>query len=132
MTVERIRSGYGLENHGISNVSKVHWNHNTPMLYEEIIRRGEGNIIHMGPIAVRTGLHTGRAAKDKFIVKEPDTQAKVWWERSIARFPSSNLTCFSVAYRPIFRDGTFSCRTAMPDLIRNEVKAAGPKAPAMA
>jgi len=79
MAVKRLISTYGVEHHGILNVRKVHWNHNTPMLYEEIIRNGEGYMAHLGPIVVRTGLHTGRAAKDKFIVDEPDTREKIWW-----------------------------------------------------
>ena len=79
MSVERIRSEYGLENHGILNVKKVHWNHNTPLLYEDVIKNGEGHMAHLGPIIVRTGLHTGRAAKDKFIVEEPENKDNVWW-----------------------------------------------------
>ncbi|UCC43810.1 MAG: phosphoenolpyruvate carboxykinase [Candidatus Zixiibacteriota bacterium] len=79
MATQRLFSDYGLENHGLTNIGKVHWNHNTPKLYEEIMRRGEGCLVHLGPIAVRTGLHTGRAAKDKFIVKEEQTQDQVWW-----------------------------------------------------
>jgi phosphoenolpyruvate carboxykinase (ATP) len=79
MAIQRIKSNFGLENHGLVNFGKVHWNHNTPMLYEEIIRNGEGCLTHLGPIAVRTGLHTGRAAKDKFIVEESETRDLVWW-----------------------------------------------------
>ncbi len=91
MAVERIHSTYGLENHGLTNISRIHWNHNTPMLYEDIISRGEGHLIHLGPIAVRTGLHTGRAAKDKFIVKEPDSQSKVWWGKVNKSFSVEQL-----------------------------------------
>lgn len=79
MTVERLFSNYGLENHGITNVRKVHWNHNTPMLYEDILANGEGCLAHLGALVVRTGLHTGRAAKDKFVVEEPESQDVVWW-----------------------------------------------------
>jgi len=82
MTIEHIRSSYGLENHGLLNVRQAHWNHNTPSLYEDILRRGEGHLAHLGPIVVRTGLHTGRAAKDKFIVKEPSSSDKVWWGKA--------------------------------------------------
>jgi len=91
MPVKRLFSNYGLENHGLTNIGKVHWNHNTPMLYEEIIRKGEGCMAHLGPIVVRTGLHTGRAAKDKFIVEEPDTKDKVWWGKVNKSFSIKQL-----------------------------------------
>ena len=76
---ERIYSRYGLERHGITNVRKVHWNHNTPHLYEDAIKGGEAHLVHLGPLVVRTGQHTGRAAKDKFIVEEPETREMIWW-----------------------------------------------------
>ncbi len=48
-------------------------------LYERAIRDGEGTLAADGPLVVRTGLHTGRSPKDKFIVREPWSQDKVWW-----------------------------------------------------
>jgi len=79
MTAERLYSTYGIDKNGITNVRKVHWNHNTPLLYEDIIKNGEGHITHRGPIITRTGLHTGRAARDKFIVEEEKTKHDIWW-----------------------------------------------------
>jgi phosphoenolpyruvate carboxykinase (ATP) len=79
MTAERLFSSYGLDKNGITNVRKVHWNHNTPMLYEDIIKNNEGHLTHNGPVITRTGLHTGRAAKDKFIVEEEETRDHIWW-----------------------------------------------------
>mgnify|MGYP005848719839 CR=1 FL=1 len=72
-------SHYGLEHHGIHNVNFVYWNLSTPLLYEEIIRRREGRLAHLGPLVVRTGEHTGRAPNDKYIVREPSSESKVWW-----------------------------------------------------
>jgi phosphoenolpyruvate carboxykinase (ATP) len=57
----------------------VHENLATADLYEHAIRRGEGIIAADGPLVVRTGKHTGRSPKDKFIVREPSSEAKVWW-----------------------------------------------------
>jgi phosphoenolpyruvate carboxykinase (ATP) len=72
-------SEYGLEKHGIHNVDAVYWNLSTGALYEMAVRRREGLIAHLGPLVVRTGSHTGRSPKDKFIVKEPSSAKNIWW-----------------------------------------------------
>ena len=77
-----IHSSYDLEQHGIRNVGNVHWNLRTTLLYEHIIQRSEGKIAHLGPIVVRSGQHTGRAAKDKYVVKDDATSDKLWWNPS--------------------------------------------------
>ena len=69
----------GLDAQGLTNLCNIYWNLNTPMLYEEVIRRREGYLAHLGPIVVRTGSHTGRSPNDKFIVREPSSEDKVWW-----------------------------------------------------
>ncbi|MGD2126514.1 MAG: phosphoenolpyruvate carboxykinase (ATP), partial [Desulfobacteraceae bacterium] len=57
-----------LEEMGFRNLANLYWNASTPHLYEQIIRRREGNIAHLGPVVVRTGHHMGRSPKDRFIV----------------------------------------------------------------
>lgn len=69
----------GLESIGIKNAKTIWWNLNTPELYEQTIKRGEGLLTHLGPLVVRTGQHTGRAPNDKFIVREPSSEDKIWW-----------------------------------------------------
>ena len=71
----------GLEGHGITNVARVYWNLNTPALYEEAVRRREALISVDGPLVCRTGQHTGRSPNDKFIVREPSSEDKVWWSK---------------------------------------------------
>jgi phosphoenolpyruvate carboxykinase (ATP) len=73
------QSKYGLDNHGIVNVNEVYWNLATSALYEEVVRRREGLVAHLGPLVVRTGHHTGRSPNDKFIVREPSSQDNIWW-----------------------------------------------------
>jgi phosphoenolpyruvate carboxykinase (ATP) len=72
-------NGYGLEYHGIHNPGKVHWTQHTLALYEHVTQRREGHIAHLGPLVVYTGQYTGRSPKDRFIVKEPTTEAHVAW-----------------------------------------------------
>ena len=48
-------------------------------LYERAVRDQEGMIAAEGPLVVRTGQHTGRSPRDKFVVREPWSQDKVWW-----------------------------------------------------
>jgi phosphoenolpyruvate carboxykinase (ATP) len=74
-----IRSDYGLEYLGLTNLRKVYWNLPAEALYEEIIFRGEASIAHMGPVIVNTGKHTARAANDKFIVRDPENEDHIWW-----------------------------------------------------
>src|SRR5580765_6699590 len=73
--VDRAR---GLEREGIQT-DRVRWNLSAAVLYEEAVRRQEGVIAAEGPLACRTGLHTGRSPNDKFVVREPSSEQQVWW-----------------------------------------------------
>jgi phosphoenolpyruvate carboxykinase (ATP) len=75
----RKNTTYELSNYGLRDLDSVYWNLNTPELYEEIAKRGEGILSNFGALIVQTGEHTGRAAKDKAIVREPGSQNKVFW-----------------------------------------------------
>lgn len=74
-----LKSDYGLDNHGLTNLRMTYWNLPTEALYEEIAFRREARISTLGPLVVNTGKHTPRSADDKFIVKEPTTEDKIWW-----------------------------------------------------
>ncbi|MEW6510681.1 MAG: phosphoenolpyruvate carboxykinase (ATP) [Bacteroidota bacterium] len=76
---QALRSDFGLDNHGLSNLRMAYWNLPTESLYEEISFRREARITHMGPLVANTGAHTARSANDKFIVREPSTERHVWW-----------------------------------------------------
>ena len=64
---------------GLTNLGNIYWNLSTASLYEEVVRRREGWISHLGPLVVHTGHHTGRSPNDKFIVKEPASEAAIAW-----------------------------------------------------
>src|SRR5512144_2044766 len=73
--LERAR---GLEREGI-RTDRVRWNLSAAALYEESIRRQEGAIAAEGPLVCRTGQHTGRSPNDKFVVREPASEANIAW-----------------------------------------------------
>jgi phosphoenolpyruvate carboxykinase (ATP) len=70
---------HGLDPQGFGTPSTLHWNLGTGPLVEEAIRRGEGLLAKDGPLVVKTGKHTGRSAKDKFIVRDAGTEDTVHW-----------------------------------------------------
>ncbi|HHS14518.1 MAG TPA: phosphoenolpyruvate carboxykinase (ATP) [bacterium] len=74
-----LASDYGLKNHGLLYLDRVYWNLPESALYEEIVFRNEGHIVHEGPVLVRTGKHSARAANDKYVVREQSTEDKIWW-----------------------------------------------------
>ena len=49
------------------------------MLYTHALERGDGRLAEGGPLAVDTGKHTGRSPKDKFVVREPGSEERIWW-----------------------------------------------------
>ena len=109
----RKRTNYSLDNYGITEAANVYWNLNTPELYEEIARRGEGTLSAHGALIVDTGEHTGRSAKDKFIVREPESEGRVWWGEVNKDFPQDKFNALRdrmmahTAGRDLFVQDTF-------------------------
>jgi phosphoenolpyruvate carboxykinase (ATP) len=68
-----------LEESGIRTSRPIHWNLGTAALYEQAIRRHEGELAIDGPLVCRTGAHTGRSPNDKFVVKEPSSEGHIAW-----------------------------------------------------
>ena len=69
----------GLEAQGLKPSGDVHWNLMSPVLIEQAVKRGEGRFADMGPFCAITAPHTGRSPNDKFLVKEPSSEADVDW-----------------------------------------------------
>ncbi|MCW3836731.1 phosphoenolpyruvate carboxykinase [Sphingomonas canadensis] len=73
---------HGLDLHGIETGATIHWNLITAPLVEHAVARGEGKLAKDGPLVVATGKHTGRSAKDKFIVRDAETEDTIWWGKT--------------------------------------------------
>ncbi len=78
---------FDLSYQGIDTPATLHWNLGPAELVEHAIRRGEGVLAKDGPLVVRTGKHTGRSAKDKFIVRDAETEGTIWWDNNAAIAP---------------------------------------------
>ena len=85
MITEMTLSGslsFPLENQGITTSATIFANLGTAPLVEHAVRNGEGVLSKDGPLVVETGKHTGRSAKDKYIVRDGVTENTVWWGKT--------------------------------------------------
>jgi phosphoenolpyruvate carboxykinase (ATP) len=64
---------------GLDPTGEVFWHPTTAQLYVHALRRGDAVLAEGGPLVVDTGVHTGRSPKDKFIVREPGSEDRIWW-----------------------------------------------------
>lgn len=69
----------GIDHIGLRGLEAIHWNCTEALLYETAIMRGEAQAVAHGPLQVLTGNHTGRSAKDKFVVRSDASESTVWW-----------------------------------------------------
>jgi phosphoenolpyruvate carboxykinase (ATP) len=79
MSIMQAGRTQGLDQHGIHTSRPIFWNLSAAALYEHAIRRSEGELAAEGPLVCRTGTHTGRSPNDKFVVKEPSSEANIAW-----------------------------------------------------
>ncbi|QPQ55646.1 phosphoenolpyruvate carboxykinase [Allosphingosinicella flava] len=77
----------GLAEQGIVTKAEIHWNLLPAALVEQAVKRGEGMLAKDGPLVVATGKHTGRSAKDKFIVRDSETESTIWWDNNASMTP---------------------------------------------
>ncbi|MEY2938552.1 MAG: phosphoenolpyruvate carboxykinase, partial [Bacteroidota bacterium] len=73
--------GATLDYLGLKNLGTAFWNLSPAELVEETITLGQGSLTSSGALSVDTGEFTGRSPKDKFIVKDSNTENSVWWSQ---------------------------------------------------
>ena len=91
METRDLEPDHQLDHLGLHQLGQVFWNRSTPELYEHAVRRYEAQIAHLGPLVVSMGQHTGRAAKDKYVVDEPDTTRDIWWGKVNVKYPEERF-----------------------------------------
>ena len=75
-------SGIEPDLHGFSNLKKAYWNLNQEQIYKITVDNGQGILSKDGALVVETGIHTGRSANDKFIVKNNENIDSIWWDNN--------------------------------------------------
>ena len=80
MTATPPEGRVGLDTHGIHTSHRVHWSPTTSLLYMHALARRDGRLAEGGPLVVDTGVHTGRSPNDKFVVREPGSESRIWWD----------------------------------------------------
>jgi len=73
---------------GFRDLKCVHWNLGAPQLYELALQGAEAQIAAHGALVADTGAHTGRSPKDKFVVRDANTEGVVWWDNNNAMSPA--------------------------------------------
>jgi phosphoenolpyruvate carboxykinase (ATP) len=109
-----IQSKYGLDLHGLTPTKSVHWNLSPTELVEYAIRRGEGQLTQDGPFLAITKPHTGRSPNDKYTVREPSSEADIWWgnNNALSEEQFDRLHGRALAYlneRDLFVRDQFAC-----------------------
>ena len=91
MTIETTtvpRENLTLVEHGLFPI-RIYPNLTAPMLIEHALRRGEGVLTDRGAFTAVTAPHTGRSAKDKFLVDDPSLAERIWWDKNVRLEPAS-------------------------------------------
>jgi phosphoenolpyruvate carboxykinase (ATP) len=77
--------------HGLRVSGRVLRNPTTSQLYTAALDRGEGVLAEDGPLVVDTGRFTGRSPKDKFVVREPGSDDRIWWSDTNGEISEGNF-----------------------------------------
>src|SRR3954466_8238123 len=74
-----MQNSFNLHNYDIT-VAEIHRNLPPSVLYEHAIRyEKDASIAENGALVAYSGVKTGRSPKDKRVVKNPNSEADVWW-----------------------------------------------------
>ncbi|MCW5942181.1 MAG: phosphoenolpyruvate carboxykinase (ATP) [Fimbriimonadaceae bacterium] len=79
-----------LTNEPVDHVAaRVFPNLAVPELVERALRAEEGVLAENGALVALTGRYTGRSPKDKYVVREPGSEDKVWWDNNAPMSPEA-------------------------------------------
>ena len=93
-----------LSDQGIDTRATLHWNLETRALVDAAIARGEGVAAAEGPLVVETGKFTGRSPRDKFTVRDAETEDTIWWGKSNAAMSPEHFAALKADFMTSLAD----------------------------
>jgi len=91
--------------HGMRVAGRVLRNPTTSQLYTAALDRREAVLGESGPLVVDTGRFTGRSPKDKFIVREPGSEDRIWWSETNAEISQEHFDALRTKVVTHLEDG---------------------------
>ncbi|MCY7410430.1 MAG: phosphoenolpyruvate carboxykinase (ATP) [Chitinophagales bacterium] len=82
---------HNLSDYGFKNLSIINWNWSQDQLIDQTVIKSMGQIADSGALTVDTGEFTGRAPKDKYIVKDTVTENTIYWGEVNQPFEEKNF-----------------------------------------
>jgi phosphoenolpyruvate carboxykinase (ATP) len=79
----------GIDLCGLNTSGLVRYNCLEAELVELAVARGEAILTAHGALRALTGQHTGRSAKDKFVVRDANTDSQIWWDNNKPMTPEA-------------------------------------------
>ena len=73
---------FSLATSGLKGYAAAYYNLPEAELVELAVSRKEARLTAHGAVVALTGQHTGRSAKDKFVVRDANTEPHVWWDNN--------------------------------------------------
>jgi len=89
---------FTLAEQGVHTNAHIRWNLGVAPLVEAAVRNGEGLLAKDGPLVVATGKHTGRSAKDKFFVRDAETENSIWWGKTNAAMTPAHFAALKADF----------------------------------
>ncbi len=101
---------FSLATSGLKGYAAAYYNLPEAELVELAVSRKEARLTAHGAVVALTGQHTGRSAKDKFVVRDANTEPHVWWDNNKPMSTGPRLTGCTKISRLTSRARSFTCR----------------------
>lgn len=76
---------------GLTALAAIHANYSPAQLYEQALQRNEVELSADGALVAKTGIHTGRSANDKYVVRDAQNAGEIDWGKVNQPYEPANF-----------------------------------------